>query len=352
MRVCKKGVALALVAIMLLGIATMAMAETTENAVKTIVINGETYQSASIIAGKTDVSLREDANTNAKRITKLQGGTEFGVKAVKGDYYQVCLKDGRVGFVAKEFVKLDGELVIAPTSNSTATGGTTGNTSSVQTVASAWTAPSDAPAPQITATEKELWDSIPSLIANAKAKNSDVNGWLRIPGTNISFPTVICNDNDYYLTRNAEKKKDDKGGMYFDYRNKLSSQQRHLILYGHNMQVSKTMLNNTLNYKDVNFYLKTPVIRVEAFGGSLWEIISCRRIQPTQTAVWKTLIKTKFNNDAEWLSYIQDIQRTSWQAGKVPEIPLRANDQILSLVTCDRSVTPKARFVTSFRKIA
>ena len=45
---------------------------------------------------------------------------------------------------------------------------------------------------------KENYDKLLSM-------NEDFKGWLYIPGTNISYPLVQTNNNDYYLHHNFEK---------------------------------------------------------------------------------------------------------------------------------------------------
>ena len=63
--------------------------------------------------------------------------------------------------------------------------------------------------------------------------NSDIIGWIIIGNTNISYPVLKANDNDYYLHRNYSKEYSQAGSIFLDEAfNKIESG---TIIYGHNM---------------------------------------------------------------------------------------------------------------------
>ena len=69
------------------------------------------------------------------------------------------------------------------------------------------------------------------------AQNADIGGWIRIDGTDISYPVMKNAGSDYYANHNFRQQYSAYGVPYFDSRNTLvSSQSRNktLIIYGNN----------------------------------------------------------------------------------------------------------------------
>ena len=72
-------------------------------------------------------------------------------------------------------------------------------------------------------------------------KNSDVSGWFyfcgpsSIAGLPISGPLLHCNNNEYYLTHDENKKYSYNGSIYADYRNDLTSikNNKNIVIYAH-----------------------------------------------------------------------------------------------------------------------
>ena len=47
-----------------------------------------------------------------------------------------------------------------------------------------------------------------------KSRNQDLAGWLAIDGTDIDYPVMQCEDDEYYLHHNFQKEKDKYGCLY------------------------------------------------------------------------------------------------------------------------------------------
>ena len=67
-------------------------------------------------------------------------------------------------------------------------------------------------------TYKESKNDTPNL-KDSKSKNNDTIGWIKVNNTNIDYPFVQSNDNNYYLTHNFNKKKTSSGWVFLDKRN-------------------------------------------------------------------------------------------------------------------------------------
>ena len=88
------------------------------------------------------------------------------------------------------------------------------------------------------ATVSEKKDEAPVVDwAGLKAVNSQVVGWVQIPGTQVNYPVYQTTDNEHYLHTNAKGEWSIGGQIFMDYQNNpngLVDQQT--ILYGHHMR--------------------------------------------------------------------------------------------------------------------
>ncbi len=180
-------------------------------------------------------------------------------------------------------------------------------------------------------------DVLPTLAyEQARAINPDVIGWIAIPGTSINYPVVRGEDNEYYLGRNVERQKSRYGSVFMDFRNADAEQQRHIILYGHNMK-NGTMFHDLMNYKQKDFFNSNRFIYFTwEDTQTVWEIYLATII-PYADGYTINYIATRFADDSNFVSYMADMVA---YAGTVsPSLSDRttsitATDQVLTLSTC------------------
>lgn len=67
-------------------------------------------------------------------------------------------------------------------------------------------------------------------------ENADCIGWLSIDDTDISYPVVQGEDNEFYLHHDFYKKNAICGAIFLDYRNDVNRMQEHLIRRNHFMR--------------------------------------------------------------------------------------------------------------------
>ncbi|WP_270531981.1 class B sortase, partial [Paraclostridium sordellii] len=101
-----------------------------------------------------------------------------------------------------------------------------------------------------TLTYKELRSKY-SESKNLITINPNYKFWLKLDNTNIDYPVVQTDNNDYYLNYDFYNKLSSSGSIFMDYRDNVKS--KNIILYGHNMR-NKTMFNNLLKFKDKDFF--------------------------------------------------------------------------------------------------
>ena len=110
-------------------------------------------------------------------------------------------------------------------------------------------------------------------------KEKHIAGWITIDGTDLNYPVVQCEDNDYYLTRNFYGKKERHGVPYVDYRNDIKELDFNTILYGHNMKSDNQMFSELEKYHEGTeartYYRKHPIISFDTVYEKLnWKIFA------------------------------------------------------------------------------
>ena len=157
--------------------------------------------------------------------------------------------------------------------------------------------------------------------------NNDTKGWIEVNGTDINYPFVQTDNNDYYLTHSFSKKENSAGWIFIDYRNDINNLSKNTIIYGHGRlnntmfgSLKKIVKNPWLSNKD-NFYVKTAT----STDTSLWQVFSTYTIEPESY-----YITTKFN-DSEYSEFIKKIKNRSVYNFNVE---LNNNDKILTLSSC------------------
>ncbi len=172
------------------------------------------------------------------------------------------------------------------------------------------------------------FDLIDVDLKKLKEKNNDTIGWLNVNNTNINYPFVKSSDNDYYLHHSFDKSYNNAGWVFLDYRNNKNLTDKNNIIYGHH-RVNNTMFTSLLNTLNESWYTNKDnhIIRVSLENGnSLWQIISVYKIP-----VESYYITTKFNNDNEFITFLDTISKRS-----IYNFNYNVNkeDIILTLSTC------------------
>ncbi|MFB0917728.1 MAG: class B sortase [Clostridiaceae bacterium] len=123
---------------------------------------------------------------------------------------------------------------------------------------------------------KEEVRKIESLHPNVKAI-------LIIPGTDIVFPVVHGEDNEFYLNHDKDGNPSKFGEIFIDYRNNEKFKDQNTVIYGHNISYAKVMFSELLNYKNQDFFEAHKKIMVyTAEGLNLYEVQSVFVANPNE----------------------------------------------------------------------
>ena len=162
-----------------------------------------------------------------------------------------------------------------------------------------------------------------------KNTNSDVVGWIIVDGTNINYPVVKTQDNDYYLNHNFNHNDDSTGWPFMDYRNNIGMSDDNTIFYGHNLlnntsfgSISKIFTNNWIrNSSGKIIYLTHNTLYT-------YQIFSAYYINPESY-----YLQTNLDNKVEFLNTLKTRSIVKFN------VDVSVNDKIVTLSTCTNDNT-------------
>lgn len=176
-----------------------------------------------------------------------------------------------------------------------------------------------------------------------KEQNSDTVAWIKVNNTNIEYPVVKAQNNDFYLKHSFDKSNNSAGWIFADYRNKFDGTDKNIIIYGHNMKDNsmfgslKSVINEDWYNNEDNKYI-TLITENEI---QIYEVFSVYQIEKEDY-----YIQTSFNSETNFNTFAQTIKKRS---KKKFNVDVNKEDNILTLSTCANN--NKYRVVLHAKKI-
>lgn len=158
-----------------------------------------------------------------------------------------------------------------------------------------------------------------------RAANPDILSWIHIPGTNISYPLLQGEDNDYYLNYTWDHLPSYRGSIFMECRNNAGLEDFNTILYGHNL-LDGTMFSQLHRYKDENFLRENPCVYLVTEDGILRYRIYAVYETPTDQITYRL----RFDDTQKQAFLDFGLSRSVHNTGVVPTV----EDSILTLSTC------------------
>lgn len=87
--------------------------------------------------------------------------------------------------------------------------------------------------------------------------NPQILGWIVIPGTQLSFPLLQGEDNDFYLHHDIYGQESRYGAIFVDYKADLYGGESNIIIYGHHMR-NGSMFGSLEEYDSRPYYEEHP----------------------------------------------------------------------------------------------
>ena len=156
--------------------------------------------------------------------------------------------------------------------------------------------------------------------------NSDVLGWILIPGTVISYPLLQGEDNQYYLTHTWKKWTSAVGAIFLECSNSPDLSDFNTIVYGHRMN-NGSMFASLKNYKTKSYWSAHPCVYITNDAGThKYDIFAAYEVS-TEGSTYQIGFSSDDSKQA-FLDYC--MAQSTIDTGIVPTV----YDRILTLSTC------------------
>ena len=182
-------------------------------------------------------------------------------------------------------------------------------------------------------------------VRELKKENPDIVGWIEIEDTNINYPVLQGDDDDYYLTHNYKKEKAKNGAIFLTSKYNWEIPSNNYIIYGHNKMTSDQMFSDLLKYADKDFFNNHLVIRFTTENDDKeYNIISAfkaRVYYKSEKNVFRYYNFINSESEEEYNNFVTEAKRASLHnTNETPEF----GQQLLTLITCSYHIDD-GRFV-------
>ena len=182
-----------------------------------------------------------------------------------------------------------------------------------------------------------------------KTQNSDLIGWITIEDTNIDYPVVQTNNNDFYVRHDFSKNYNELGTIFLDMECSIDKPTANFLIYGHRTTTGQ-MFETLTNYKDENFYKEHKTFKFATLNEvSEYKVIAVfmSKIYYKHQNVFKFYFFKDAKNEKEFNNYINNIKQLSMYP---IEDTATYGEQLITLTTCDY-YTENGRFVVVAKKV-
>ena len=180
-------------------------------------------------------------------------------------------------------------------------------------------------------------------------KYKNVVAWIEIPNTNINYPVVQAEDNDYYLDHTYKKTYSSRGSIFLDKDVSFERPSDNFLVYGHRSK-SGTMFEGLLQYENESFYQSHKIINFSTLEEDAeYEILAVFRSKvynKSDIGVFRYYFFINAENEDEYNSFISNAKKSSiYETG----VNASYGEQLLTLSTCAYH-TKDGRFVVVAKK--
>lgn len=167
-----------------------------------------------------------------------------------------------------------------------------------------------------------------SSLSALRSQYPNVYGWIYVPDTNIDYPIMRGEDNDYYLDHAYTGESLPIGSIFCDYHTlDTITDNFNTVIYGHNV-VTGAMFHDMTKFLDAAF-MENDAHRIYVYtmdGVYVYKVVS---VYPTNESYF--YYRTNFLNEADFLSFANEVAGNS----QVPTGERFASgDTMITLSTC------------------
>ena len=172
--------------------------------------------------------------------------------------------------------------------------------------------------------------------ADVYAQNSDLVGWISIPGTRIDYPVMQTKDTPNFYLKHAFDKSYSSYGVPYMQENCDVGISDNLVLYGHHMN-NGSMFSDLCKYESEDFYREHKTIRfdtLDSFGE--YEVIAAFKTVAYSEEGFKYYHFVRAEQEEDFDEFIAKCKELAlYDTGVTAEY----GDQLITLSTCEYSRT-------------
>ena len=162
-------------------------------------------------------------------------------------------------------------------------------------------------------------------------QNRDLVAWLTIPGTKINYPVVRSNNTEYYLHHLFAGKESKLGCLFSLTSSDYQTPSKNIAIYGHHISHSDAMFSTLMDYKDASYCAAHSLIRVSSlYGERTYRVFAVLNMNVSD---WDAATASFSSNE----SFLRFVNRAIEKSMVDTGVQVTAEDNILTLITCDRS---------------
>lgn len=159
-----------------------------------------------------------------------------------------------------------------------------------------------------------------------RAENGDVVGWLMIPDTELSYPVVQGEDNQFYLNHTWNGARSSVGAIFMECQCDPGLGDFNTIIYGHRMN-NNSMFGALSKYREADFWKAHPKVYLAVDGRvCVYDVFAACEVT-TEDIIYGLGITTP-KKKLELISFA--LENSAIDTGISPD----AEDQVLTLSTC------------------
>ncbi len=171
--------------------------------------------------------------------------------------------------------------------------------------------------------------------ASLYAQNSDLAGWISIPGLDIDFPVMQGETDDTYLRHNFNKDYTVYGTPFISSYNNIKDLDQNSTIYAHSMRRDDQMFTPLKAYRDADGFKENPIIEFstlyEDYYFKVYAVFVTNGNASGDNGYLFDYTWNNFTNKDDFTQFVKQInQRKLYSTG----VDLNTNDKLLTLSTC------------------
>lgn len=164
---------------------------------------------------------------------------------------------------------------------------------------------------------------------NLLQKNPRTVGWIYVPNTNIDYPIVQADNNEYYLDHSFDNSPNSAGWVFADYEYKPNVS-KNAIIYGHNRKdwsmfgSLKSVFEDDWRNNIDNNYITFATLD----GTNIYKIFSAFVVNDENA---NSYLQSDFSSDEQFKAYLNKLKKTSTYEF---DTDIENAEEMVTLYTC------------------